>query len=133
MARQRTTGSGDRASSSPPSRTAAAASARAAEAAAKINYRGAGTIEVLVEDDEFHFIEMNTRLQVEHPISEMISGIDLVREQIKIAAGEPITLTQADIVLSGHAIECRVVAEHPDTFVPSPGKVTEYRAGRPRG
>ena len=103
-------------------------SARAAEAAAKINYRGAGTIEFLFEDDEFHFIEMNTRLQVEHPISEMISGIDLVREQIKIAAGEPITLTQADIVLSGHAIECRVVAEHPATFIPSPGKVTEYHA-----
>ena len=108
--------------------TRAEIGARAAEAVGKISYRGAGTIEFLYEDGDFHFIEMNTRLQVEHPISEMISGIDLVREQIKIAAGEPMTLSQSDIVLSGHAIECRVVAEHPDTFAPSPGKVTEYHA-----
>lgn len=102
--------------------------ARVTEAVGKINYRGAGTIEFLYEDGDFHFIEMNTRLQVEHPVSEMISGVDLVREQIRIAAGEPMTLTQSDIVLSGHAMECRVVAEHPETFAPSPGKITEYHA-----
>ena len=101
---------------------------RAAQAVAKICYRGAGTIEFLYEGGNFHFIEMNTRLQVEHPVSEMISGIDLVREQIRIAAGSPLNLEQSDIVLSGHAIECRIVAEHPDTFAPSPGKVTEYHA-----
>ena len=101
---------------------------RVVDAVAKLNYRGVGTIEFLYEDGEFHFIEMNTRLQVEHPISEMISGIDLVREQIRIAAGEPMTLTQSDIVLSGHAIECRVVAEHPETFAPSPGTITDYHA-----
>ncbi len=101
---------------------------RVSEAVGKINYRGAGTIEFLYEDGDFHFIEMNTRLQVEHPVSEMISGIDLVREQIRIAAGEPLLLEQSDIVLKGHAIECRVVAEHPETFAPSPGTVTDYHA-----
>jgi len=106
----------------------AAIGQRVIEAVAKLNYRGAGTVEFLYEDGDFHFIEMNTRLQVEHPISEMISGVDLVREQIRIAAGEPMTLTQSDIVLSGHAIECRVVAEHPETFAPSPGRVTDYHA-----
>ena len=101
---------------------------RVVEAVGKLNYRGVGTIEFLYEDGDFHFIEMNTRLQVEHPISEMISGVDLVREQIRIAAGAPMTLTQSDIVLSGHAIECRVVAEHPETFAPSPGTITDYHA-----
>ncbi len=106
----------------------AAIGQRVVEAVGKLNYRGAGTIEFLYEDGDFHFIEMNTRLQVEHPISEMISGVDLVREQIRIAAGEPLSLSQSDIVLSGHAMECRVVAENPETFAPSPGKVTDYHA-----
>jgi acetyl-CoA carboxylase biotin carboxylase subunit len=101
---------------------------RVVEAIAKLNYRGAGTIEFLYEDGDFHFIEMNTRLQVEHPVSEMISGIDLVREQIRIAAGEPLLLEQSDIAIRGHAIECRIVAEHPETFAPSPGQVTDYHA-----
>jgi acetyl-CoA carboxylase biotin carboxylase subunit len=101
---------------------------RVVEAISRINYRGMGTIEFLYEDGDFHFIEMNTRLQVEHPVSEMISGIDLVREQIRIAAGEPLSLNQSDIVLNGHSIECRIVAEHPETFAPSPGKITDYHA-----
>jgi len=103
-------------------------SARATDAVRKLSYRGAGTFEFLYEDGEFFFIEMNTRLQVEHPVSEMISGVDLVRQQISIAAGEPMALQQADIVLAGHAIECRVAAEHPETFAPSPGLVSEYHA-----
>jgi acetyl-CoA carboxylase biotin carboxylase subunit len=94
----------------------------------ELGYRGAGTIEFLYEDGEFFFIEMNTRLQVEHPISEMISGVDIVREQIRIAAGAPLDLTQADVKLQGHAIECRVNAEHPETFAPSPGKIISYHA-----
>ena len=106
----------------------AAIGARVVEAVGKLNYRGAGTIEFLYEDDTFHFIEMNTRLQVEHPVSEMISGVDLVREQIKVAAGEPLAWEQSEIVLDGHAMECRIVAENPDTFAPSPGKVTDYHA-----
>lgn len=93
-----------------------------------MGYRGAGTIEFLYENSEFYFIEMNTRLQVEHSVSEMISGIDLVREQIRIANGAPLAFTQSDIVLSGHAIECRINAENPETFTPSPGKVTDYHA-----
>ena len=108
--------------------TRAAIGKRVTDAVCKLNYRGAGTIEFLYEDGDFHFIEMNTRLQVEHPISEMISGVDLVREQIRIAAGEPLSLSQSDIVLNGHAIECRVVAENPETFAPSPGTVTDYHA-----
>jgi acetyl-CoA carboxylase biotin carboxylase subunit len=102
--------------------------ARATDAVRKLRYRGAGTFEFLYEDGEFFFIEMNTRLQVEHPVSEMISGVDLVRQQISIAAGEPMALRQADIVLTGHAIECRVAAEHPESFAPSPGLVSEYHA-----
>lgn len=102
--------------------------ARATAATRQLRYRGAGTFEFLYEDGEFFFIEMNTRLQVEHPVSEMISGVDLVRQQIIVAAGEPLALRQADIKLSGHAIECRVAAEHPVTFAPSPGLVTEYHA-----
>lgn len=93
-----------------------------------MGYRGAGTIEFLYEDGEFFFIEMNTRLQVEHPISEMVCGIDLVREQIKVAAGMPLAFQQSDIVIAGHAIECRVTAEHPETFMPTPGKITDYHA-----
>jgi len=92
----------------------------------EIGYRNAGTLEFLYQDEQFSFIEMNTRLQVEHPVSEMISGMDLVHEQIRIAAGEPLGYTQADIHLSGHAIECRITAEDPETFAPSPGIVTTY-------
>src|SRR5690606_24023730 len=80
------------------------------------------------QDGEFYFIEMNTRLQVEHPVSEMITGIDLVREQIRVAAGTPLTFRQSDIDFSAHAIECRINAERPDTFAPSPGLVTDYHA-----
>jgi acetyl-CoA carboxylase, biotin carboxylase subunit len=100
--------------------------ARATAALAKIGYRNAGTLEFLYQDGEFAFIEMNTRLQVEHPVTEMIAGIDLVREQIRIAAGEPLGYRQADIRLVGHAIECRINAENPATFIPSPGRVSTY-------
>ncbi|HYG87387.1 MAG TPA: acetyl-CoA carboxylase biotin carboxylase subunit [Azospirillum sp.] len=91
-------------------------------------YRGVGTMEFLFEDGQFYFIEMNTRLQVEHTISEMITGIDLVREQIRVATGAPLGYTQADIRFHGHAIECRVNAENPETFAPSPGKIGGYHA-----
>jgi acetyl-CoA carboxylase, biotin carboxylase subunit len=91
-----------------------------------LGYRGAGTIEFLYENGEFYFIEMNTRIQVEHPVTEMITGIDLVNEQIKIAAGGELSVKQSDIKVNGHAIECRVNAEHPATFRPSPGLVTYY-------
>jgi len=100
----------------------------AAEAVRKLKYRGAGTMEFLFQDGEFYFIEMNTRLQVEHPITEAITGIDLVREQIRIAAGAPLGLSQKDIHFDGHAIECRINAENPETFVPCPGRVTDYHA-----
>jgi acetyl-CoA carboxylase, biotin carboxylase subunit len=100
----------------------------AAEAIEKIGYRSAGTIEFLYEDDSFYFIEMNTRLQVEHPITEMICGLDIVREMVRIAAGAPLGYTQDDINFSGHAIECRINAEHPETFIPSPGKIGDYHA-----
>ena len=98
------------------------------KAMSKLGYQSAGTVEFLYQDGEFYFIEMNTRLQVEHPITEMISGIDIVREQIRVAAGAPLSLRQEDIVISGHAIECRINAEDPETFVPSPGRVTDYHA-----
>ena len=93
-----------------------------------IGYLGVGTIEFLYEDGEFFFIEMNTRLQVEHPVTEAITGIDLVREQIRIAAGLPLSFTQEDVVFEGHAIECRINAENPRTFTPSPGLVTDFHA-----
>ena len=97
-----------------------------AEAIQKLGYLGVGTVEYLYEDGEFYFIEMNTRLQVEHPVTEMITGIDLVREQIRIANGAPLSVQQKDVKFNGHAIECRVNAENPTTFRPSPGKITGY-------
>jgi acetyl-CoA carboxylase, biotin carboxylase subunit len=100
----------------------------AARTARAIGYRGVGTMEFLFEDGRFYFIEMNTRLQVEHTVTEMITGVDLVREQIRVAAGAPLGYTQRDIRFHGHAIECRVNAEHPETFAPSPGRIDGYHA-----
>ncbi len=97
-----------------------------AKAMRDLGYSGAGTIEFLYENGEFFFIEMNTRIQVEHPVTEMITGFDLVHEQIKIASGSPLSFSQEDVVLRGHAIECRINAEHPTSFRPSPGKITYY-------
>ncbi|MDH3229896.1 MAG: acetyl-CoA carboxylase biotin carboxylase subunit [Alphaproteobacteria bacterium] len=97
-------------------------------ALSKISYRSAGTIEFLYEDGEFYFIEMNTRLQVEHPISEMVCNMDLVREQLRVATGAPLGYAQDSISIHGHAIECRINAEHPETFLPSPGQITDYHA-----
>jgi acetyl-CoA carboxylase biotin carboxylase subunit len=94
----------------------------------KLGYLGVGTIEFLYENGEFYFIEMNTRLQVEHPVTEMITGIDLVREQIRIAAGEKLSVSQKDVVISGHSIECRINAENPETFAPSPGLISDFHA-----
>ena len=100
----------------------------ASNAVSKMGYLGLGTIEFLYEDNEFFFIEMNTRLQVEHPITEAITGIDLVREQILIAAGYPLSFKQKDIQFKGHAIECRINAEDPKTFVPSPGTISQFHS-----
>ena len=97
-----------------------------ANAMAELGYVGVGTIEFLYENGAFYFIEMNTRIQVEHPVTEMITGIDLINEQIKIAAGSPLTIAQEDVRFSGAAIECRVNAEHPITFAPSPGRISYF-------
>lgn len=99
---------------------------RCAEACRKIGYRGAGTFEFLYQDEEFYFIEMNTRVQVEHPVTEMVTGVDIVREQLLIASGEPLSYTQKDIEIRGHAMECRINAEDPESFLPSPGRITQY-------
>ena len=99
-----------------------------AKACVEIGYRGAGTFEFLYENGEFYFIEMNTRIQVEHPVTEMITGVDLVKEQLRIATGLPISFKQEDIKVKGHAIECRINAEDPKTFLPSPGKVNHLHS-----
>lgn len=98
---------------------------RCVNACIDIGYRGAGTFEFLFENGEFYFIEMNTRIQVEHPVTEMITGIDLIKEQLNIAAGKPLSISQADIHVKGHAVECRINAENPKTFMPSPGKINQ--------
>jgi acetyl-CoA carboxylase biotin carboxylase subunit len=96
------------------------------EACKKIRYRGAGTFEFLFENNEFFFIEMNTRVQVEHPVTELITGVDIVQQQILVAAGEKLKLRQRDVIVRGHAIECRINAEHPYKFTPSPGRITAW-------
>ncbi|MFT5276484.1 MAG: acetyl-CoA carboxylase biotin carboxylase subunit [Glaciecola sp.] len=101
---------------------------RCRRACIEINYRGAGTFEFLYENGEFYFIEMNTRIQVEHPVSEMITGVDLIKEQLRIAAGQPLSIEQSQIKVHGHAIECRINAEDPETFIPCAGKITMFHA-----
>jgi len=101
---------------------------RCVRACEDIQYRGAGTFEFLYEKGEFYFIEMNTRVQVEHPVSELITGVDIIKEQLRIAEGQPLSLKQADVKFSGHAIECRINAEDPKSFIPSPGKINRYHA-----
>ena len=99
---------------------------RCVDACNKMKYRGAGTFEFLFQDGEFYFIEMNTRVQVEHPVTEMITGVDIIKEQLYIASGEKLRLKQSDIEINGHAIECRINAEDAKTFMPSPGKIERY-------
>jgi acetyl-CoA carboxylase biotin carboxylase subunit len=101
---------------------------RCVQACINIGYHGAGTFEFLYENGEFYFIEMNTRLQVEHPVTELITGIDIVKEQIRVAAGEPLSHTQSDIKIQGHAVEARINAEHAETFIPSPGTIAEFHS-----
>jgi len=98
------------------------------DACKRIGYRGAGTFEFLYDNGKFYFIEMNTRIQVEHPVTEMITGVDLVREQILVAAGEPLSYAQSDIEFNGHAMECRINAEDPDSFLPSPGTIEAFHS-----
>ena len=101
---------------------------RCSKACVDIGYRGAGTFEFLFENGEFYFIEMNTRIQVEHPVTEMITGVDLIKEQLCIAAGQPLSIKQDKVVVRGHAVECRINAEDSNTFLPSPGKITRFHA-----
>jgi len=101
---------------------------RCSKACVDIGYRGAGTFEFLYENGEFFFIEMNTRIQVEHPVTEMITGVDLIKEQLRIASGQPLSIKQSEVKVKGHAVECRINAEDPNTFLPSPGKITRFHA-----
>jgi acetyl-CoA carboxylase biotin carboxylase subunit len=101
---------------------------RCVKACLEMNYRGAGTFEFLYQDGEFYFIEMNTRIQVEHPVTELITNVDLVKEQLKIAAGQPLSIRQDQVKIIGHAIECRINAEDPTTFMPCPGKIQQFHA-----
>ncbi|MCY4356290.1 MAG: acetyl-CoA carboxylase biotin carboxylase subunit [Gammaproteobacteria bacterium] len=111
-----------------PEAVRAEVAATCIQACRNMRYRGAGTLEFLYENEQFYFIEMNTRVQVEHPVTEMVTGIDIVREQLKVAGGEELSIRQEDIKVQGHAFECRINAENPETFLPSPGKVDMFHA-----